>query len=610
MAKVLLSALLFGLLLFVVDASRNTQLTGRESDVTYVIDGPREGNQAADLNVIIQNTPKHGLQDTYCCLRNGFGCVQECDSNIKYYCCLKNGFGCQQFCEENLPAALRLVQGTLLLQKERLWELHWNVPQNRGPDEHSLPCHSRWIVHWETVVELETLQSPLNKRIMHRSCVSIILVITTLLEAHLVRSQESTAKPTQAGYSMTLEAPLSSKLELHLALPPLGANLARVSVLLVSLPPNGRHGTIQQRWHGELRGNLSGKELCWDILESSGAPTRKEEEEISFLFLVNSSLEIHGTKGVMWSTPTIGDVTDQYGYQLLKIYSNGELHFTSRSFSSSNSTKSIDLKPATADRCLCPELKNDTRRSSSMQYVSSGDKERCRPENEPGRTCENSQHYYMLEATVRYFYKPLDLSSALHNVSSSVHGPVYQKRTRNVADQALLFSIKLYQAGDLPKLSAPGSSQNKVAKQQKKAKPAIVAAFPVATMAIVIIAMVIWKKQINSYLKHYKPSFPSGAMDVVRVFTYPELHTATKAFSKKIGSGGFGTVAVKRLESFSSQGYKQFKAEESHHFLVYEYVANGLLDKWIYKPLEELNWDTRFRIVEEIAQGNCRGMQH
>ncbi|EFJ35841.1 hypothetical protein SELMODRAFT_78240 [Selaginella moellendorffii] len=124
-------------------------------------------------------------------------------------------------------------------------------------------------------------------------------------------------------------------------------------------------------------------------------------------------------------------------------------------------------------------------------------------------------------------------------------------------------------------------------------------------------------------------------MDVVRVFTYPELHTATKAFSKKIASGGFGTVfegilsdgskvPVKRLETFSSQGYKQFKAEvgairsihhknlvrlkgfcsqESHHFLVYEYVPNGLLDKWIYKPLEELNWDTRFRIVEEIAQG-------
>ncbi|XP_024518420.1 uncharacterized protein LOC9661801 isoform X1 [Selaginella moellendorffii] len=103
MAKLLvLFSLLFGLLLLATDASRNTQLTGRESDVTYVVEGPREGNEAADLNVVIRNTPKHGLQDTYCCLRNGFGCLQECDSNINYYCCLKNGFGCLQLCEPNV----------------------------------------------------------------------------------------------------------------------------------------------------------------------------------------------------------------------------------------------------------------------------------------------------------------------------------------------------------------------------------------------------------------------------------------------------------------------------------------------------------------------------
>ncbi|EFJ35840.1 hypothetical protein SELMODRAFT_438130 [Selaginella moellendorffii] len=102
MAKVLLSALLFGLLLFVADASRNTQLTGRESDVTYVVEGPRDGNEAADLNVVIQSTPNHGLQDTFCCLSNAFGCLQNCDSNIKYYCCLKNGFGsCLQLCDSS-----------------------------------------------------------------------------------------------------------------------------------------------------------------------------------------------------------------------------------------------------------------------------------------------------------------------------------------------------------------------------------------------------------------------------------------------------------------------------------------------------------------------------
>ncbi|XP_024518413.1 uncharacterized protein LOC9660742 [Selaginella moellendorffii] len=104
MAKVfLLSALLFGLLLFVADASRNIELTDKESDVTYIVEGSREGsNEAAGLNVVIPS--KHGLQDKYCCLKDGLGsCVQECDSKIKYYCCLKNGLGgCLQLCETNV----------------------------------------------------------------------------------------------------------------------------------------------------------------------------------------------------------------------------------------------------------------------------------------------------------------------------------------------------------------------------------------------------------------------------------------------------------------------------------------------------------------------------
>ncbi|EFJ36265.1 hypothetical protein SELMODRAFT_438129 [Selaginella moellendorffii] len=329
-------------------------------------------------------------------------------------------------------------------------------------------------------------------------------------------------------------------------------------------------------------------EYVEDLLERSGDLFDEEEEEISFLFLVNSSLEIHGTKGVMWSTPTIGGVTDQAGYQFLKIYSNGEPRFTSRSFSTGNSTKSINLNPLffgkssltrtcgisfeTAEGCLC--IVHEVRFFRGQGGMQA-----------PVRTCENSQHYYMLEAKGRYFYKPLDLSSALHNVTPA-------------ACMALCTKLEIFR-------SSQHQATHKVAKYQKQAKPAIVAVFSVATMAIIIIAMVIWKKQINSYLKHYKPS-------LMRVFNYPELLTATKAFSEKIASGGVGTVfegilsvAVKRLESFSSQGYKQFKAEESHYFLIYEYVANGSLDKWIYKPREELNWDTRFKIVEEIARGMC-----
>uniref|UniRef100_A0A5B7BJ19 non-specific serine/threonine protein kinase n=1 Tax=Davidia involucrata TaxID=16924 RepID=A0A5B7BJ19_DAVIN len=119
-------------------------------------------------------------------------------------------------------------------------------------------------------------------------------------------------------------------------------------------------------------------------------------------------------------------------------------------------------------------------------------------------------------------------------------------------------------------------------------------------------------------------------------FSYEDLHVATEDFKEKLGAGGFGSVfkgtlrdgtkvAVKRLDKLS-RGMKEFLAEvESigsiHHFnlvrligfcaekscrlLVYEYMSNGSLEKWIYhrgqKPC--LGWQTRKKIILDIAKG-------
>ncbi|KAK7325250.1 hypothetical protein VNO77_29409 [Canavalia gladiata] len=120
-------------------------------------------------------------------------------------------------------------------------------------------------------------------------------------------------------------------------------------------------------------------------------------------------------------------------------------------------------------------------------------------------------------------------------------------------------------------------------------------------------------------------------------FTFGALCRATKDFSTKIGEGGFGSVylgvledgtqlAVKKLEGVG-QGEKEFKAEVSiigsihhvhlvklkgfcaegpHRLLVYEYMARGSLDKWIFKNTENsflLNWDTRYNIAIGTAKG-------
>ncbi|XXG67512.1 hypothetical protein AAC387_Pa06g0843 [Persea americana] len=120
-------------------------------------------------------------------------------------------------------------------------------------------------------------------------------------------------------------------------------------------------------------------------------------------------------------------------------------------------------------------------------------------------------------------------------------------------------------------------------------------------------------------------------------FTYEELRAATKNFCTKLGQGGFGSVfmgtlgddgtrvAVKRLDNIG-QGKKEFLAEvetmgsihhlnmvrligfcaeKSFRLLVYEYMCNGSLDKWVFHKNERhvLDWKTRWNIITDIAKG-------
>ncbi|KAL6311110.1 hypothetical protein AAG906_025862 [Vitis piasezkii] len=123
----------------------------------------------------------------------------------------------------------------------------------------------------------------------------------------------------------------------------------------------------------------------------------------------------------------------------------------------------------------------------------------------------------------------------------------------------------------------------------------------------------------------------------MKKFSFEDLSNATQEFGVKLGGGGFGDVfegmlgdgtrvAVKRLGSDVGQGRKEFLAEVKtigsiHHFnlvrlvgycaersnrlLVYEFMCNGSLDKWIFNQDQEqtLNWETRKKIIHGIAEG-------
>ncbi|CAK9153292.1 unnamed protein product [Ilex paraguariensis] len=123
------------------------------------------------------------------------------------------------------------------------------------------------------------------------------------------------------------------------------------------------------------------------------------------------------------------------------------------------------------------------------------------------------------------------------------------------------------------------------------------------------------------------------------LFSFASVSKATDSFSEcnKLGEGGFGPVykgislgglevAVKRLSKRSGQGLEEFRNEitliaklqhrnlvrllgccikEDENLLIYEYMPNKSLDFFLFDPnkKEMLDWGTRIRIIEGIAQG-------
>ncbi|XP_064975772.1 L-type lectin-domain containing receptor kinase IX.1-like [Musa acuminata AAA Group] len=119
-------------------------------------------------------------------------------------------------------------------------------------------------------------------------------------------------------------------------------------------------------------------------------------------------------------------------------------------------------------------------------------------------------------------------------------------------------------------------------------------------------------------------------------FAYKELARATRNFSAegKLGEGGFGSVyrghlkdlkldvAIKRVSRESRQGRKEYVSEvkiisrlrhrnlvqlvgwchdRGEFLLVYEFMPNGSLDSYLYRPATGLGWPARHKIALGLA---------
>lgn len=163
---------------------------------------------------------------------------------------------------------------------------------------------------------------------------------------------------------------------------------------------------------------------------------------------------------------------------------------------------------------------------------------------------------------------------------------------------------------------------------------------PVATAALVSIAIIVifeLKRRRQMYAEvceDWEAEFGPHR------FAYKELHHATKGFNQRnlLGTGGFGKVyrgvlpisklevAVKKISHESRQGMKEFVAEvvsigrlrhrnlvrllgycrrKDELLLVYDYMSNGSLDKYLHwdERKTTLDWATRSHIIQDVACG-------
>ncbi|KAI4344642.1 hypothetical protein L6164_011845 [Bauhinia variegata] len=172
---------------------------------------------------------------------------------------------------------------------------------------------------------------------------------------------------------------------------------------------------------------------------------------------------------------------------------------------------------------------------------------------------------------------------------------------------------------------------------------AVVSTLILCTTLVVVVWLLVYKR--SKKRRRSRKLSNSAASQLVppswKVFTKEELRSTTKNFSEgnrlvgdtKTGGTYSGVlpdgsrVAVKRLKRSSFQRKKEFYSEigrvaRLHHpnlvavkgccydhgdrYIVYEFVANGPLDKWLYhipKGGRSLDWAMRMKIATTLAQG-------
>ncbi|PPD91167.1 hypothetical protein GOBAR_DD11903 [Gossypium barbadense] len=204
----------------------------------------------------------------------------------------------------------------------------------------------------------------------------------------------------------------------------------------------------------------------------------------------------------------------------------------------------------------------------------------------------------------------------------------------DLLDLDQLFSIEKNYSSDYYSNSAFIKVQNYP--EKKRQNGAVIVASTLGAVLVVLLICGLFFLRAEKGFEEAEEHCLDNMLGMPTRFSYEELKNITKNFSNKLGEGGFGSVfhgilplgsdvAVKHqfnfgavnksfiaevqtigsIHHFNLVSLVGFCAESSNKLLVYEYMANGSLDRWIFNQNRDLalGWQIRRKIILDIAKG-------
>ncbi|CAN6466287.1 unnamed protein product [Victoria cruziana] len=450
--------------------------------------------------------------------------------------------------------------------------------------------------------------------------------------------------------------------------------VSRVATTSGTILSSGRYVLQMQQGDLSLLVNFQPVQKYWS-LQSSAQRTKLTEESPETAVLTNSGWIFYGRSGAPAQKILFpGGQLPNSSIVFATLTSDGSISFgITDSNSSSLATTLLSIPAEFCDRpspCGSYSLCSTNGVCSCPQALSTLYGPSCSPPESSSSNCHSSPHpssFYSVGGGLSYFAVKFQAPAKVSGFEDcrnmcqnncSCNALFFQKDSNSCYIWGQIGSLRLAttkeDSFDLYVRSSTVVTDNgKAGKSNSSLLVPIIAVSVVVSVGIFVLAAFLLIHRARKKRDEAKWSSSDEAEDTVemvpgmpRRFKFRELQTATANFKEVVGRGGFGLVyegwlpdgrriAVKQLQKIG-QGKKQFQAEVAtigsiHHLhlmrlkgfcaegkqrlLVYDFMPNGSLDKFLFNNKSTagaaaggtdtgfLDWKKRFQIAVGTAKG-------